>query len=178
VSAVLSPLFIASRAKRIVDLAGGLGLFSAQVQKLLRIPCLRVDACAIPDSYITHDKALGLEIISRDVFDFLSDKSPSTQKDNLVLCSHFVEHLDLPKVNEFLNGLSSRFDSSLVCIYMPSAETAVDDEANFLHFNTHYPGEHRIIWSHGAFRSLLSSHGIEVIDSDTLDADSWYIFRV
>lgn len=165
-------------ATRMIDLAGGLGLFSAQVQAMLQLPCTLVDKCDVPSQFVTHDSAIGFEAIQMDVFQYLKEQRPEPSGQTLILCSHFIEHLELTSAVGFIRLLASRFPESHVCIYIPCAEIAYENEAGFLHFNTHYPGEHRIIWGYVAFRSLLRCCGVTLIDSALHDADAWYLCQL
>lgn len=163
---------------QIVDLAGGLGLFSAALQEKFHSPALLVDRCSIPESVIQYDPSLPNQLIKTDVNAYLNRLSEGEFSNPLVVNSHFIEHLELSELVNFLRTLRTKFSGALVCLYFPSADQARGHEADFLHFNTNLPGEHRIVWSIRPFVELLDQLNIQTLHAEPFDLDALLICRL
>jgi hypothetical protein len=162
----------------IIDLAGGIGLFSAAFQEIIPVPVVLVDRCTIRPSTTRYHAQIQNQIIKSDLSTFLSGQPNNTYIRPLLLNSHFIEHLELGELVNFFHLLKVGFPSALCCIYFPNAGRARGNERNFLHFNTNLPGEHRIIWSLKSFLALMRATQIHVIHAEPFDLDILAICRL
>lgn len=162
----------------IVDLAGGLGLFSAALQEQFLSAVVLVDRCSIPESALRYAATLPRNLIKDDVRSFLATHDGTQFDAPLLVSSHFIEHLELDELVSFLSTLKTGFPGAWLCLYFPNADMATSREADFLHFNTNLPGEHRIVWSLRPFLSLLGQLNIQVHQAEPFDLDALIVCKL
>lgn len=174
ISKIILPFISKYSFNLLIDLAGGLGWFSAVLQDYFKRPVINVDLCKSPDNMIRYNR--NYSILNKDVFDFLQTIKAPLEK-CLIINSHFIEHLEKANLINFIIALKSAFNNSVLIIYSPAADKArKHGENKFLHFNTNLKGEHRIIWNYKTLKYFLSAEiELKIIFSRLIDQDQFFL---